>query len=245
MGRRAGDRRASSRRSSIVIDVAPRAAVAEVYVIDDDEALRHALTRLLRGADFLVRAYGSAVEFLAEAPRLSPGCVIADLRMPGIDGLELIRRISASGFPFSTIMITGNADVRVAVEVMKAGATDFIQKPCDSDTLLNTVRRALDWMVKAGDEDQAFDRFLEGLKRMTPRERDVLRGLMAGKRNKLIARDLDISPRTVELHRANLMKKMSVETLPDLVRMFVLTENRGLNPLGDTVPSARPNFIGM
>jgi two-component system response regulator FixJ len=227
-----------------VIDVAPRAAMAEVYVIDDDDALRHALTRLLRGADFLVRAYGSAVEFLEEAPRLSPGCVIADLRMPGIDGLELIRRIEASGLPFSTIMITGAADVRVAVEVMKAGATDFIQKPCDSDTLLATVRRALDWMVKAGDEDQAFDRFRAGLKRMTPREGDVLRGLMAGKRNKVIARDLDISPRTVELHRANLMKKMSVETLPDLVRMFVLTENRGLNPLGDTVPNAGPNFTG-
>src|SRR5579859_1713271 len=213
--------------------------VAEAYVIDDDAALRQALTRLFRGADLLVRTYESAVEFLEDAPRLPMGCVVADLRMPEMDGLELVRRIAAAGFPFSTIMITGDADVSLAVEVMKAGATDFIQKPFDCDGLLAAVRRALHRLVTADEEDQSRERFREALRRMTPREGDVLRGLVSGKTNKMIGLDLHISPRTVELHRANLMKKLASETLSDLVRMSVLAEDRRPGGLGEGILAAR------
>jgi two-component system response regulator FixJ len=214
------------------------AVAAEVYVIDDDPALRQALTRLFRGADLLVRTYESAVEFLEDAPRLPMGCVVADLRMPEMDGLELVRRIAAAGFPFRTIMVTGHADVRLAVEVMKAGATDFIQKPFDCNALLAAVRRALGRLATADEEGQSRDRLRETLKRITPREGDVMRGLVSGKTNKMIGLDLRISPRTVELHRANLMKKLAAETLSDLIRMSVLAEDRRPGGLGEKVPAA-------
>jgi two-component system response regulator FixJ len=194
-------------------------AMTEVYVIDDDDAFRGALTRLLRGAGLLVRTYESAAEFLKDAPRLPSGCVIVDLRMPGMDGLELIRRIAASSLPLATVMLSGDANVAVAVEAMKSGATDFVQKPFDGDALLSTVHRALEGLSRVGGADQAPDESCHALLRLTLRERDVRRGLVAGKTNKMIARDLHISPRTVEAHRANLMKKLGAETLSDIVRM--------------------------
>jgi two-component system response regulator FixJ len=200
--------------------------VCEVYVIDDDDAFRGALKRMLRGADFLVRTYASGAEFLDDAARLPPGCVIADLRMPGMDGLELIRRIVAAGLPFRAIMITGEADVSLAVEVMKAGAVDFVPKPFDGPALLTAVRRALNRLTRASADSRSVGRFRDALARATPRERDVLRGLVDGKTNKSIARDLAISPRTIEAHRANLMKKLRVETLPELIRLSVLAEDR-------------------
>jgi two-component system response regulator FixJ len=216
----AGLRRASAFREAPVCE----ALVGEVYVIDDDDALRGALKRMLRGADFLVRTYASGAEFLEDAARLPPGCVIADLRMPGMDGLELIHRIVAAGLPFRAIMITGDADVSLAVEVMKAGAVDFVPKPFDGPALLTAVRRALNRLPAASASSRSVGRFREALARVTPRERDVLRGLVDGKTNKSIARELAISPRTIEAHRANLMKKLGVETFPELVRLSVLAE---------------------
>jgi two-component system response regulator FixJ len=201
------------------------APVREVYVIDDDDALRGALTRVLRGAGLLVRTYAGGAEFLEDAARLPPGCVIADLRMPGMDGLELIHRIVAAGLPFRAIMITGAADVSLAVQVMKAGAVDFVPKPFDGPALLTAVRRALNRLPTASASSRSVGRFREALARVTPREREVLRGLVDGKTNKAIARDLAISPRTIEAHRANLMKKLRVETLPELVRLSVLVED--------------------
>lgn len=198
--------------------------VTEVYVIDDDDALREALKRLLRSAGLLVRTYESAAAFLEDAPRLPWGCVIVDLRMPGMDGLELVRRIATSSLPFATVMLTGNANVAVAVDAMKSGATDFVQKPFDSDVLLAAVRRALDGLPRVVGDDSSLDGFCHALSRLTPRERDVWGGLVAGKTNKMIGRDLHISPRTVELHRANLMKKLGAGTLSDLVRMSVLAK---------------------
>jgi two-component system response regulator FixJ len=218
----AGLRRASAFREAPVCE----ALVGEVYVIDDDDALRGALKRMLRGADFLVRTYASGAEFLEDAARLPPGCVIADLRMPGMDGLELIHRIVAAGLPFRAIMITGDADVSLAVEVMKAGAVDFVPKPFDGPALLTAVRRALNRLPTASASSRSVGRFREALARVTPRERDVLRGLVDGKTNKSIARELAISPRTIEAHRANLMKKLGVETFPELVRLSVLAEDR-------------------
>jgi two-component system response regulator FixJ len=201
------------------------APVCEVYVIDDDDALRGALKRMLRGADLLVRTYATGAEFLDDAARLPPGCVVVDLRMPGLDGLELIRRIVAAGLPFRTIMITGDADVSLAVEVMKAGAVDFVPKPFDGPALLAAVRQALSRLETVNADSRSVGQFRDALARATPRERDVLRGLIDGKTNKSIARDLAISPRTIEAHRANLMKKLRVESLPELVRLSILAED--------------------
>lgn len=191
-----------------------------VYVIDDDAAVRDSTAFLLETADLKARTYESAEAFLAEAGRVA-GCIITDVRMPGMDGLELARRVRDGGSNEPVIVITGHADVPLAIEAMRAGVVDFVEKPFDDEVLLGAIRRAFDQAgdaLSAGEERREIASRFESL---SPRERDVLNGLVQGHANKAIAFDLNISPRTVEVYRANLMSKMKAGSLSELVRIYL------------------------
>jgi len=204
---------------------------ATVHVIDDDEAVRHSLAFLLDCAGLGVRCYGSAAGFLAVASELTRGCVLSDVRMPGLDGLALQRRLQELGSRLPLILMTGHGDVPMAVAALKAGAVDFLEKPFDDAKLLSAVRAALE----QGRHIQAQDAELQGVARrleaLTPRERQVLGGLVDGLPNKAIAYDLGISARTVEVHRARVMQKMAARSLSELVRMVVVAGPRASNRL--------------
>jgi two-component system, LuxR family, response regulator FixJ len=193
-----------------------------VHIIDDDDALRQSLTFLLRSADLEVKDYASASVFLDALPSADLGCVITDVRMPGMSGIDLLRRLKELGVSVPVIVVTGHGDVPLAVEAMKSGAVDFLEKPFDDELLLASVRSAL--RRQAGDSKRQTERaeIEERLALLSPRERDVLGGLVAGQANKQIAFDLGISPRTVEIYRANLMDKMKAGSLSDLVRMALI-----------------------
>jgi two-component system, LuxR family, response regulator FixJ len=190
-----------------------------IYVVDDDEAVRESLSLLLEARGYTVRSFAAAPEFLAAAPTLRPGCLIADIRMPEMDGLELQQRLIARGFPFPLIVITGHGDVPLAVRAMKAGAVDFIEKPFAAETILNSAAAALARLAEPRDRDLQAASAAARLTLLTPREHEVLQGLLAGLPNKSIAYDLAISPRTVEIHRARVMDKMAARSLSELVRM--------------------------
>lgn len=192
---------------------------AIVHVIDDDEALRDSLTFLLRAADLEVMSHASAAAFLDLLPLTGLTCIITDVRMPGLSGIDLLRRVRELGIEVPVIVITGHGDVPLAVEAMKIGASDFLEKPFDDELLLASVRSALerhDGATKRSAERAQIENKLAAL---SNRERDVLGGLVAGRANKQIAFDLGISPRTVEIYRANLMNKMQAGSLSELVRM--------------------------
>jgi two-component system response regulator FixJ len=190
-----------------------------VHIVDDEEAVRQSLAFLLTVAGFAVRVHNSATEFLALAPSLTNACLITDLRMPDMSGVELLRKLSAEKIAIPAIVITGHGDVPMAVEAMKAGALDFIEKPFAEDALIEAIREAAAQLKErtAGAGDAAGIR--RRLDELTERERQVLSGVVAGLPNKTIGYDLDISPRTVEVHRANIMAKMQARNLADLVRM--------------------------
>jgi len=195
---------------------------AIVHVIDDDEALRESLAFLLRSAQIEVQSYPSATAFLGTLSNASLGCVITDVRMPGMSGIDLLKRLKELMISVPVIVVTGHGDVPLAVEAMKFGATDFLEKPFDDDVLLASVRSALqqrDSETKRHLERGAIESRLAVLSK---RERDVLGGLVAGHANKQIAFDLGISPRTVEIYRSNLMDKMQATSLSDLVRMALI-----------------------
>jgi two-component system response regulator FixJ len=195
---------------------------AVVHVIDDDEAMRQSLAFLLGAVGMEVQTYDSAVEFLKVAPTLKAGCVITDVRMPELSGVELLRRLRELKLGIPVIVITGHGDVPLAVEAMKIGALDFLEKPFDDEILLASVRSALDRLDR-DQQRQAERSDIEGrLATLSNRERDVLEGLVAGHANKQIAYDLGISPRTIEIYRANLMTKMQAASLSDLVRMALI-----------------------
>lgn len=188
---------------------------AAVHVIDDDEAMRDSLSFLLESAGMTSVTYESAEQFLEQAEGLTAGCVLTDVRMPGMSGLDLVRRLHDIGVKLPIVVMTGHADVPLAVEAMKAGVSDFIEKPFDDETMLKAVRAALD----RGQEDGDRAELLRRIESLSTRERQVLEGLVAGRANKVIAYDLGISPRTVEVYRANLMTKMGAGSLSELVRM--------------------------
>ena len=190
-----------------------------IYVVDDDEAVRDSLSVLLEARGYTVRTFPSAIEFLDAAPTLRLGCLIADIRMPGIDGLELQQRLIERALPFPLIVITGHGDVPLAVRAMKAGAIDFIEKPFAAETILDSVEAGLARLSGPREEDPLAKRAIERLQLLSPREREVLQGLLSGLPNKSIAYDLAISPRTVEIHRARVMEKMGARSLSELIRM--------------------------
>jgi two-component system, LuxR family, response regulator FixJ len=192
---------------------------AVVHLIDDDESVRQALAFLLATTGLAVRVYDSAAAFLAAIETVQPGCVVSDVRMPGIDGLELQRRLHDMRVDMPMIIMTGHADVPLAVEAMKAGAIDFIEKPFDDERLLSAIRIALDRYDEAGRREAEVNDVQAKLRLLSPREREVLDGLLAGHPNKTIAYDLKLSPRTVEVHRANVMTKMGATSLSELVRL--------------------------
>jgi two-component system response regulator FixJ len=190
-----------------------------VHVIDDDDAMRESLAFLLKSARVAVATYESADAFLANLQSVRGGCVITDVRMPGMSGLDLLKRLRELKNPMPVIVITGHGDVPLAVEAMKFGASDFLEKPFDDDVLLSSVRAALSDEA-ASHEDQAVRAaVVQRLQSLSAREREVLDGLVVGHPNKTIAYDLGISPRTVEIYRANVMTKMEASSLSELVRM--------------------------
>jgi two-component system response regulator FixJ len=193
-----------------------------VHVIDDDEAMRDSVAFFLETAEYQSRTYDSAAAFLDALATLEPGCVITDIRMPQMSGMELVRRLRDEGVSFPVIVITGHADVPLAVEAMKAGVVDFIEKPFGDEALLSAVRQAMAREVDQHAERAARAEILARIESLSGRERDVLDGLVAGRGNKVIAFDLGISPRTIEIYRANLMTKMGASGLSDLVRMTLL-----------------------
>lgn len=195
-----------------------------VHVIDDDAAIRDSLCFLLETADLKAKAYESAVAFLEALPEVGGGCVVTDVRMPEMTGIELVRRLKTSGFSLPIVMITGHADVPLAVEAMKAGVADFIEKPFDDEVLLSAVRAALSQGEKDRQGQAESAEIAARVASLSGREREVLGGLVAGHANKVIAYDLGISPRTVEIYRANVMTKMKAASLSELVRMAMLAE---------------------
>lgn len=193
-----------------------------VHVIDDDEAMRESLSFLLDASGLSAKTYGSAAEFLAVASDAEPGCIVTDIRMPEMNGLELVAELKARGVSLPVIVITGHGDVPLAVEAMKAGVCDFLEKPFSDEALLGAIGRALDGMAESQSVQTEAKRISEILDQLSPREKDVLRGVVAGKPNKVIAYDLGISPRTVEVYRANVMTKTRANAVSDLVRMAMI-----------------------
>ncbi len=195
---------------------------AIIHVIDDDAAVRDSLAFLLETADLTARTYESAIDFLAE-PERPAGCIVTDVRMPDMTGIELARRLRDSGSVEPVIVITGHADVPMAIEAMRAGVVDFIEKPFDDEVLLASIHRVLDQSRKATSADAERRAIAVRLDTLSPRERDIVDGLVKGHANKVIAFDLGISPRTVEVYRANAMTKMQAGSLSELVRMVMTT----------------------
>ena len=193
-----------------------------VHVVDDDLAVRQSLSFLLASDGLPVRLHESALAFLDAMKEAATGCIVTDVRMPGIDGIEFLRRLKARGFSLPVIVMTGHADVPMAVEAMKEGAVDFIEKPFDDDLFLAAVRKALRLQEQHAQRDAQVTEVQTRLQGLSERERQVLGGLVAGKANKVIAYDLGISPRTVEIYRANVMTKMQAGSLSELVRMALV-----------------------
>jgi two-component system, LuxR family, response regulator FixJ len=203
----------------------PGPASRAVHVIDDDEAVRRALALLFRSAGIPVETHSSGSAFLEALPALGEdavGCVLTDVRMPGLDGLELLRRLQQGGFRRPVVVMTAHGDVSMAVRAMKAGAVDFVEKPFDDQALLAATEAALGTAQATG--TAGTDEAVERIAALSPREREVLGLLVAGKPNKLIARDLGLSPRTVEVHRARLMARLGVGSLAEAVRLAVRAE---------------------
>jgi two-component system response regulator FixJ len=191
---------------------------AVVHIIDDDAAMRDSLAFLLQVNRIPYRIFESAVAFLEDLPE-DGGCVLSDVRMPQMNGIQMVRKLKELDYRAPIIVMTGHADVPLAIEAMKAGVFDFIEKPFDEDLLLQALRAALEKGKAQSEQDEALATTRQRIAALSPRERDVLEGLVDGKANKIIAFDLGISPRTVEIYRANLMTKMQARSLSELVRM--------------------------
>jgi two-component system response regulator FixJ len=191
----------------------------KVYVIDDEAALRDSLDFLLDTAGFEVRLFESALKFLDALPRLDFGCVVSDVRMPGLDGMELLKRMKSDQSTFPIVIMTGHGDIPLAVEALKLGAADFLEKPFEDDRLIAMIEAAIRKGEPAARKEAISHDIALRIATLSPRERQVMEGLIAGLSNKLIARDYDISPRTIEVYRANVMTKMQANSLSELVRL--------------------------
>jgi two-component system response regulator FixJ len=190
-----------------------------VYVIDDDAAMRDSLNFLLESCGFGVTLFDNAQGFLDALPGLAFGCVVSDVRMPGIDGIELLKRMKTQHCPFPILIMTGHGDVPLAVEAMKLGALDFLEKPFEDDRLTAMIESAIRQAEPAAKNEAVTQDVAARVASLSPRERQVMEGLIAGLSNKLIAREYDISPRTIEVYRANVMTKMQANSLSELVRL--------------------------
>jgi two-component system, LuxR family, response regulator FixJ len=206
---------------------------AAIHVIDDDEAIRDSLRFLFETSGLPVRTYESPARFLEVAAGLTGGCILTDLSMPDLDGLALQQQLHTLGVTLPLIVITAHGDVPLAVQALKSGAVDFIEKPFEDDQILTSAREALEEDRRQRTNAASLAQIATRIAKLTPRERDVLAGLVEGKPNKAIAYDLGSSPRTVEVHRARVMEKMHARSLPHLVRMVF-----ALHPLG--LPPAEP-----
>jgi two-component system response regulator FixJ len=194
--------------------------IRHVYIVDDDDGLRQSVEVLLEVAGgFVTDSFASGEAFLDQVPHAEGGCVLLDLNMPGLNGLEVLHRLQKTDSRFETILLTGQGDIGVAVEAMKSGAIDFIEKPYDNRLLLNALENGFARIENREKEASAIQVARENIDKLTPRERDVLLGLIDGKANKIIAYELDISPRTVEIYRANLMDKLGVRSVAEAVRI--------------------------
>jgi two-component system response regulator FixJ len=191
--------------------------MTEVYVIDDDAAMRDSLAFLMESAGFSIASFESAEAFVAILPAIEEGCVVTDVRMPGMDGFELLRRVRQEKPQLPVIVMTGHGDIPLAVQAMKLGAADFVEKPFEDERLIEAVRVALRSVAPAVDEARA--EALARIETLSPRERQVMEGLAKGLSNKAIARDYKISPRTVEVYRAHVMTKLQAHSLSDVVRI--------------------------
>lgn len=193
-----------------------------IHVVDDDEAMRDSMAFLLRAENFPVQTYAAAADFLNALPQIKSGCVVTDVRMPGMSGIELLQRLRELKVSLPVIVVSGHGDVPVAVEAMKSGALDFIEKPFSDEVFLRAVRMAINAQAVDSERQAQTATINSHLESLSKREREVLEGLVAGHSNKTIAYDLGISPRTVEIYRANVMEKMQAESLSDLVRMALI-----------------------
>jgi len=197
-----------------------------VHLVDDDEAIRRSVGFALKTSGFHVRAYESGVELLKSAAHLEPGCILLDIRMPGMDGLEVQSALREKGILLPVIIMTGHGDVTLAVQAMKAGAVDFIEKPFEKTVLLSAIEHGVERLKQAATSVDRADEAAVRLQALTAREREVLDGLAKGLPNKTIAYDLGISPRTVEIHRANLMSKLDAKSLSDALRIAFAAQDK-------------------
>lgn len=193
-----------------------------IYIIDDDDAVRQSLQFMLKAAGITARTFESATAFMEVLPQITSGCIVTDVRMPEVTGIDLLRHVMKTNPDLPVIVITGHGDISLAVEAMKIGAIDFLEKPFDGEQLLTAVRSALSREADTGKRKADLTAIQDKLAALSNRERQVLEGLVAGSANKNIAFDLGISPRTVEIYRANLMTKMAANSLSDLVRMAMM-----------------------
>jgi len=194
---------------------------AVVYVVDDDDAVRDSLTALLESVGYRVAAFESGDAFLRNEALAGMGCIVSDIRMPGLDGLQLQEALNARGVLLPLLFITGHGDVPMAVSAMKAGAVDFLEKPFDETSLLDSIRRAIDLSQASQRQQEEVAVSRQRIDELTPREREVMLCLAQGKQNKVVALELGISPRTVEIHRARVMEKMAARSVSDIVRAAI------------------------
>lgn len=190
-----------------------------VHVVDDDDSVRRSVGFMLKTSGYRVRSFASGAEILKESKSLEPGCVLLDIRMPGMDGLEVQEALQSHGVSLPVIIMTGHGDVPLSVRAMKAGAIDFIEKPFEKDVLITAIESGFAVLKRADSGREKAKDAAVRLQVLTPREREVLDGLAQGLPNKTIAYDLGISPRTVEIHRANLMTKLEVRSLSEALRL--------------------------
>lgn len=213
-----------------------------VHIVDDDDAVRRSVAFMLKHAGYRTESYLSGAGFLKEASKAERGCVLLDVRMPEMDGLEVQQEMVARGVDMPVVILTGHGDITIAVKAMRAGAVNFIEKPYEKEALLNAIEEAIARLDRNHDRDLKAHEAKVRLASLTGRERDVLDGLVRGYPNKTIAYDLGISPRTVEIYRANMMEKLRVRSLSEALRIAFIAEEAadGGLPIPTAMPSAEP-----